>query len=182
MIHGNPALGSMAPIAKGRGREAARSRNTTPMSTASTEPNSAVRLATPVATTYSDIMELCKSQQTPNSDQLKRVLEGLNHRDEVAKRRADLHDKGMRETSKRKKEEMERQRDQMLIKREEDEKKERARQPQPSKDREERPLAIGAHSVAAQDGTSNKCTCVPSPSLIRLTWSLVASFLHFPLV
>lgn len=128
------------------------------MSTASTEPSSVARMATPVLTSYSEIVELCKSPSTPSSATLKKILDGLQHRNELASSRVNVHDKGMRESSKRKKEETERQREltlqQMAEEEERERERERLRQVPLKKEQEDRPPAVGAHSVARQDGVS----------------------------
>lgn len=149
----------MPSLGKNRGRDAGRSRNTTPMSTASTEHGSAMRLATPVATSWNDLLDIPKHGVTPHSSTLKGMLESVKNFSAVAADRVEMHDKGMRECAKLKKEEQERQHEFLVNAAEEEEKRLAALA---RKELEDRPpqLAVGTHSVAPQDGTSTKGTCL----------------------
>lgn len=75
-------------------------------------------------------------------------------RRDVAKERSDRCDKGMRELSRKRKELFELAHQQELEEaRAEEERKEEMRKAQKKENAEARPLAVGAHGVAKQDGS-----------------------------
>lgn len=142
----------MPSIGKNRGREPAQSRNTTPMSTASTEHGSTARLATPVAASWNELLDVSRASGTPHSSKLKNILESVKGFSALAAERVEQHDKGMRDCAKRKKEQLERQHE-LALKIEEEVETERLREvASHKKEQEERLPAIGAHSLAPQDG------------------------------
>lgn len=104
---------------------------------------------------YDDLLDRYGGVNSPpSSHTLKTCLESLKAFSEVAKIRSDHCDKGMRELSKRIQElrelKMERE---LAAEREEEEKKEKLRKAKLKKEREEeRPMAVGAHALARQDG------------------------------
>ncbi len=151
----------MAPIggkSKGKGRDV-RSRNTTPISSASTEQSQAGTGVVSPTMSYDQVFErYCRGTSPPASVTLKKIAENLRGFSAVAKTRSDNCDRGMREFSKRRKDLLESIRDQELAERAaEEERQERIRKSTIKKDRDEnRPLAVGAHSLARQDGVETK--------------------------
>lgn len=151
----------MAPIegkSKGKGRDV-RSRNTTPISTASTEHS---QIGTGILLpnmSYDQVLEqYCRGSSPPASATLQKIAENLRGFSAVAKARSDNCDRGMREFSKRRKDLVENIRNQELAGRAaEEERQERIRQSTTKMDLEDnRPLAVGAHSLARQDGIEIK--------------------------
>ncbi|OXV07320.1 hypothetical protein Egran_04915 [Elaphomyces granulatus] len=172
----------LAGKGKGKGREArqSRSRNTTPSSglSASTTTgassipsyldNDVSKLFSPTTVQYADILErLGGGGQIPESRTLEVLIEDLKTLSLLAEKRGDLCNAGMRELSDRRKEledhreheQMERDvEERMKMKREadEDEDGNRAIKGGKLKRKErapkDRPVPIGAHEVARQDG------------------------------
>lgn len=153
----------MAP-AKSKGKEA-RSRNGTPLSVEIPDSSDGGPTSSPMPPTnmsYGDLLEHhCRGASPPASVTLKRILEALKICSDVANERCENHDRGMRETLKRRKELLEFVREQEIEeKRAEEEKQEELRQAALNKQKEDsRPPAIGAHSLAPQDGNQPNGTC-----------------------
>ena len=151
----------MAPTggkSKGKGRDV-RSRNTTPISSASTEQSQAGTSVVSPTMSYDQVFErYCRGTSPPASATLKKIAENLRGFTIVAKTRSDNCDRGMREFSKRRRDLLESIRDQELAERAaEEERQERIRKSTIKKERDEnRPLAVGAHSLARQDGVETK--------------------------
>lgn len=173
----------MAPIAKNKAAATSRSRNTTPMSGASsTEPGSATTSAPATVMSYAEIGELCRSTATPTSTILKKLLDGMKQRSDIAKSRSSHHDMSFRDASKRKDKELDKQHELEVARSREEEElkakaKARSRSPivkeqdddgdvEMQMDDEQRPPAVGARGVARQDG-------VPSEG-----WSSPSLFVH----
>lgn len=150
----------MAP-AKSKGKEA-RSRNGTPLSVEIPESSDGGPTSSPMPPTnmsYGDLLEHhCRGASPPPSVTLKRILDALKVCSEVAKDRCDISDKGMRDTLKKRKEHIEFVLEQELEeKRIEEEKQEQIRQAALKQQKEEnRPPAVGAHSLAPQDGKESE--------------------------
>lgn len=134
------------------------SRNTTPVSTGSTEQSQSH--VAPMASSnvpqmsYDDILEYAGGSSPPGVATLRKIWDNLKLRSEVVKGLSDECDRGMRQMSKRKKELQETIREQELADREEEEARneKQKRQKLRKEQDEERPLAVGAHSLARQDG------------------------------
>lgn len=107
----------------------------------------------------------------PSSNTLKTILDSLKACSEAAKARSEIHDKGMRELARRMKElrERDRERDLAAEREAEEERKEKTKKARMKKEREDehRPLAVGAHALARQDGGDNG-TCHISFSYMSL--------------
>ena len=134
-----------------------RSRNGTPiLGEVSDQSNGSVPVsstAPSVPVSYSDLLEkFCRGSSPPPSATLKKIHEALLICRNVAKDRSDRCDKSMRELSRKRTELFELAHQQELEEaRAEEARKEDLRKAQMS---ESRPLAVGAHSVARQDGSA----------------------------
>lgn len=173
-----PALGTSRT--KGKARESRRSgsRNTTPSSglSAGTVSSSSVsyletdvsKLAVQATVQYSDVLEkLNGSGQIPDSKSLESLVENMNSLGEVADSRSDACNAAMKELSQKRKE-LEPEQDpdreageksKVKVEVEEDEglRTSKGARQKKRKDKaapkEERPLAVGSHAVARQDGS-----------------------------
>ncbi|TKA78650.1 hypothetical protein B0A49_01421 [Cryomyces minteri] len=171
--------------AKGKGKAQSReprrshSRNTTPIST-NTEGSSASAFATgtssylhtslaqllvPTNTTLEGMIDRHgNATSTPSASSLNTMEESLRTNILAhVKARGDICDRGMRELAKRRKERMEIERERDLgrerLERESEEKRAKMKKAKSSLKREreeERPMAVGAHGVARQDGLGLK--------------------------
>jgi len=104
---------------------------------------------------YDDILEQhAGGSSPPGAATLRRIMENLKLRSEAVKVLSDESDKGLRLMSKRRKGLQELVREQELAEHEEEEaRKEKLKRQKVRKDQgEERPLAVGAHALARQDG------------------------------
>jgi len=153
---------------KGNKRGDARSRNTTPIS--STSNDQASNMGDTSSMSYEQLLKEHGSLTSPPPvGSMKKMLESLKAFGDVARLRSETCDKGMREYSKKRKELSEtlRQRDFAAKQAEEDRKqkeqkknklrKEQEQELKQEKEQEEaaaRPLAVGAHALAPQDGSA----------------------------
>lgn len=152
---------------KSKGNKKGDTRNTTPLSTTSNDQTS--NMGDTTSMSYDQLLkEHGSSSSPPPVSQMKKMLESLKAFSDVAKLRSETCDKGMREYSKKRKElsESTRQREFEAKQAEEDRKqklqkknklkKEQEQESQTEKEREEaaRPLAVGAHALAPQDGSA----------------------------
>jgi transcriptional adapter 3 len=166
---------------KGREVRQSRSRNTTPSSGlsastatgASSVPgyldNDPSKLFSPSTIQYADILERLGGGGTiPDSKTLELLSEHLKTLSQLADERGDICNAGMRELSQRRKEVLEDQREQeerdaeerVKMKREADDEEDGSRALKGGKlkkrkeraSKEDRPLAVGAHEIARQDG------------------------------
>lgn len=145
-----------------------RSRNTTPVSTASTEHSQnlgATAVLTSTIMSYLDILDRCmRGSSPPPSGTIKKIGASLKSHSDVTRNRAETCDKGMREISRKRKYVIEQAREQERADREADEtRKERIKQQSKLKkerDTDDRPLAVGAHSMARQDGLDVQGMCL----------------------
>lgn len=104
---------------------------------------------------YDDILEQhAGGSSPPGAATLRRIMEHLKGRGEMVKIRSDECDRNMRQMSKRRKDVSEAVREQEMADREAEEarKEKHKRQKMRKEQEEERPLAVGAHSLARQDG------------------------------
>ncbi|KAI9722140.1 MAG: Transcriptional regulator [Chrysothrix sp. TS-e1954] len=151
------------PPTKGKGREAGRSRNSTPVSAASTE-HAQISPTLPQGSngrmTYDDVLDnYCRSASPPPSAVLKKIAEALKLCSDIARTREETCSKGMREFAKKKKVVAEQVRQKEIAEREiEAEMRERANHAAATKaeDDDPRPPAIGAHGLARQDGKDDE--------------------------
>jgi len=145
-----------------------RSRNTTPVSTASTEhsQNLTASAVLPSSTmSYLDILDKCtRGSSPPPSGTIKKIGASLKCHSDLTRNRSETCDKGMREISRKRKYVVEQAREQERADREvEETRKERIKQQGKSKkerDADDRPLAVGAHSMARQDGLDIQGMCL----------------------
>lgn len=143
--------------AKSKGR----SRNSTPMSAGSShdpqQPSSAASESN-ARLSYDDILDsFCKGQSPPPSSTLRKIADALRICSDVAKTNVDRYDRGMRDSSQRKKLHLDDfRRSQHAERQAEEERRERLKHQKAKKEEEDesRPLAIGAHSLAPQDGSA----------------------------
>ena len=171
-----PAIGKSKP--KGKEGRQSRSRNTTPSSSISvplTTPSHTAFLDIPFANllvpsdiSYDSVLDRHGGGTgIPDPTNLETIASDLKTLAKLAGARSDANNKGMRELSEKRKlardEERDRERElarleaeeaRRSIKREEEDEKERQKIKRKEKSavREERPLAVGAHGVARQDG------------------------------
>jgi transcriptional adapter 3 len=134
--------------------------------------NDLSRLFSAVSVQYADLLEQSGGGgHIPDIKTLEIISEQLKSLSQIADSRGDTCNAGMRELSQRRKEvieeqreqEMEREEDRVKMKREADDDEEsralkgskvKKRKERPQK--EDRPLAVGAHEVARQDGELGK--------------------------
>jgi len=106
--------------------------------------------------TYDDILEQhAGGSSPPGVATLRKIMENLKQRSELVKASSDECDKGLRQMSKRRKELLETIREQELADREEeDARREKHKRLKLRKEQvDDRPLAVGAHALARQDGS-----------------------------
>ena len=146
------------PPSKGKGRDVGRSRNSTPVSAGSidhaqTSPGLQLNAS---KMSYDDILDrYCRGSSPPASATLRKIADALRTCSDVAKTRSDTCDKGMRGLSKKRKALAELAREEEIAERlAQQESRERLNHDDASKeeDAENRPPAVGARSVARQDG------------------------------
>lgn len=130
------------------------SRNTTPVSTGSTELSQLSMKSNSPHMSYDDILEQhAGGSSPPGAATLRKIMENLKARSETVKNLSDESDKGLRLMSKRRKELQETIREQELADHQEEEaRKEKIKRQKRKEQEEERPLAVGAHALARQDG------------------------------
>ena len=174
-----PAVGKSKP--KGKDGRHSRSRNTTPSSSVSAPLTSSTpsftafldialsSLMVPTNISYDSVLDRHGGGGgIPDPTHLETISGDLKTLAQLAEARSNANNKGMRDLSERRKhfieEERELEREQANldaeearrnVKREEEDERERtgrAKKKERSRVREERPLAIGAHGVARQDG------------------------------
>ena len=140
-----------------KGKEG-QSRNGTPLSVEIPDSSDGGPSTSPMSTaniSYGDILDqYCRGSSPPASATLKRIADALKICSDVAKDRSDFCDKAMRETLRRKQELVEVVREQELEeKRIAEEQQDQLRQAALKHQQESaRPPAVGAHSLARQDG------------------------------
>ncbi|KAB8446266.1 hypothetical protein FH972_025246 [Carpinus fangiana] len=137
----------------------ARSRNSTPMSTGSHDiavPSSAA--SQPSTLNYDEILDAyCKGNKPPASATLKKIADALRICSEVAQANVDKCDRGMRDTKRRRESLADQVRDLERDAEEAARANERIAQEHTKEESdEERPLAVGAHALAPQDGSETK--------------------------
>lgn len=144
------------PTTKSKGR----SRNSTPMSNASLDaPAPSSGASQPSTLTYDDILDTyCRSSKPPASATLRKIADALKICSDIAQANVDKCDRGMRDTLRRKQslanQVRDQERDAEEEEAEEERTKERIRHEKPKQEAEEdRPLAVGAHALAPQDGS-----------------------------
>ena len=101
-----------------------------------------------------------RGSSPPPSGTIKKIGTSLKSHSDVTRNRSETCDKGMREISRKRKHVVEQAREQERADREAEEtKKERIKQQSKLKkerDTDDRPLAVGAHSMARQDGLDTR--------------------------
>jgi transcriptional adapter 3 len=184
--------------AKGKGKaqrdmRRSRSRNTTPLSASSVsatiEASHMPYLQTPLSsatilsnTPVDDFFDGSSSTSSPPSaSTLRNVLESVKLQLlSTIKPRGEVCDRLLRELASKKKERVERtrQREQQAIAEQEAEERRQKLKPITPKKREreeDRPLAVGAHGIARQDGVSDvhtgKSICIPLTSNISVLYT-----------
>ena len=146
------------PLGKAKPKES-RSRNGTPLSTDNTDQNLTTQSVSPTSseqTSYDDVLDqFCKGSTPPASVTLKKIADALRICSEVSRQREATCDQGMREFSSQRKELAEIVREQEIAEREADD-REKDIKMKLEDDEDSRPLAVGAHSLARQDGIDTK--------------------------
>lgn len=156
------------PLVKGKAKEG-RSRLGTPLLADNEDAMQGVQQIDDVDASYGDILDrYCRGVHPPPSYQLQKIHDALNICRDVAKTGSDKFDRGMRETSQKRKEVMELAREQELEEAHMEEERQAQTKKQADLEAKARPPATGARSLAPQDGTDQEGElCFPGSGHFR---------------
>lgn len=143
------------PPSKHKGKDI-RSRVGTPAVMEGDDGMQGVQNTDEVKPSLTDILERhCRSANPPPSATLQKIHEALTACRDTARERSDKFDRGMRETAQRKKKILEKIRQQEIEEEQKREEEKARTKREAEQEAKSRPPAIGARSLAAQDGTDH---------------------------